>query len=122
MFQKDMAEVVKADISMYADEHQIFLSDCSIDEVAERLQQNTNKMTDWYEGNLLKVNIEKYQLMALGSVKNIDGMDLHIDADRIEQSYNMKLLGENIDSELNFSTRISEVKRDKSTNLSAQKT
>ena len=72
MFQNDLAEVVKADISMYADDHQIFSSDCSIDEVAERLQQNGNKMTDWHEENLLKVNIKKYQLMAFGSVKNID--------------------------------------------------
>ena len=55
---------------MYADEHPIVSSDSSIDKVAERLQQNGNKMTDWYEENLLKVNIKKYQLIALGSFKN----------------------------------------------------
>ena len=69
MFQNDLAEVVKAYTSMYADEHPIVSSDSSIGKVAERLQQNGNKMTDWYEENLLKVNIKKYQLIALGSFK-----------------------------------------------------
>ena len=55
MLQNDLTEVVKAHISMLADDHQIFSSHSSIDEVAKRLQQNGNKMTDWYEQNLLKV-------------------------------------------------------------------
>ena len=47
MFQNDLAEVVKAHTSMYADEHPIVSSDSSIDKVAERLRHNGNKMTDW---------------------------------------------------------------------------
>ena len=38
-------------------------------------------------------------------------MDLRISGDRTEQSHNMKLLGTNIDSELKFSTQVSEVNR-----------
>ena len=38
-------------------------------------------------------------------------MDLRISGDRTEQSHNMKLLGTNIDSQLKFSTQVSEVNR-----------
>ena len=67
VFQNYLAEVViKNDyLSMYADDHQTFSSDNSTDQAEEGLH-NANKMTSWYEENLLKVNIKKYQSMVLG--------------------------------------------------------
>ena len=76
VFLNDLAEVViKNDLSMYADDHQTFSSDNSIDKAEEGLH-NGNKMTSWYEENLLKVNIKKYQSMVLGKRISADGMDL----------------------------------------------
>ena len=95
---------------MYADDHQTFSSDNSTDQAEEGLH-NANKMTSWYEENLLKVNIKKYQSMVLGKRFSADGMDLGIGGVQIEQSQNMKLLNVNIDSELNFSYHISELCR-----------
>ena len=96
---------------MYADDHQIVSLDSSNDEVAERLQQNRNEMTNWYEENLLKVNIKKYQLMVLCPNKNIHGIHLCRGGDHIKQFSNLKLLGIYTDLEVNFSTHISVVSR-----------
>lgn len=108
VFQNDLAEgVIKTDLSMYADDHQTFSSDNSIATVQERLLQNGNKLTSWYEENLLRVNIKKYQSMVLGKRISTGGMDLRIAGVQIEQSSIMKLLGVNTDSALNFSNHIS---------------
>ena len=68
-------------------------------------------MTSWYEENLLKGTVKKYQSMVLGKRISTDGMDLRIVGVQIEQYQNMKLLGEDIDSELNFSNHVSELCR-----------
>ena len=77
VFQNYLAEVViRTDLSMYADNHQTFSSHNSVAKVEERLLHNGDKMTSWYEENVLKVNIKKYQSMVLGKRISTDGMDL----------------------------------------------
>ena len=63
-------------------------------------------MTKWYEDNLLQINIKQYQSMVLGKSNGTEGMNMHIGGVKIEQSQNIKLLGVNIDSDLNFSNHI----------------
>ena len=70
---------------MYADDQQTFSSDNSIAKVGERLLHNGNKMTSWYEENLLKVNIKKCQSMVLGKGASTNGIDLCIGGVQIEQ-------------------------------------
>ena len=107
IFQNDLTMIIReADVSMYADDHQLFLSDQWIRAVKEKLVEDGIKMTKWYEENLLQVNIKKYQSMILGQKKNFDDMNMHIGGIEIEQSKQMKLLGVNIDSDLNFGNHI----------------
>ena len=62
MLQNDLTKAtVEADISIYADDHQIFSSDHSTGRVEEKLLQDGNNMTKCYEDNLLQINIKKYQ-------------------------------------------------------------
>ena len=105
VFQNDLTQAtVEADISMYADDHQIFSSDHSIGRVEEKLLHDGSKITKWYEENLLQVNIKKYQSMVLGERNGTVEMNIQIGRVKIEQSHSIKLLGVNIDSDLNFST------------------
>ena len=110
VFQNDLTQAtVEADISMYADDHQIFSSDHSIGRVEEKLLHDGSKITKWYEENLLQVNIKKYQSMVLGERNGTVEMNMQIGGVKIEQSHSIKLLGVNIDSDLNFSNHIREV-------------
>ena len=71
---------------MYADDHQIFSSDHSIDRVEEKLLHDGSKIVKWYEENLLKVNIKKYQSMVLGERNGTVEMIMQIGGVKIEQS------------------------------------
>ena len=42
---------------MYADDQQTFSSDNSIAKVEERVLHNGNKMTSWYEEDVLKLKV-----------------------------------------------------------------
>ena len=68
-----------------------------------------SKITKWYEENLLQVNMKKYKSMVLGERNGTEEMNLQIGGVKIEQSQAIKLLGVNIDSDLNFSNHIREV-------------
>lgn len=60
VFQNDLAEfVIKTDfqLSLYADDQQTFSSDNSIAKVEERVLHNGNKMTSWYEEDVLKLKV-----------------------------------------------------------------
>ena len=61
------------------------------------------------EESLLQVNTKKYQSMVLGERNGTEEMNLQIGGVKIEQSQAIKLLGVNIDSDLNFSNHIREV-------------
>lgn len=75
----------------------------------EKLLNDGSKITKWYEENLLQVNIKKYQSMVLGERNGTVEMNMQIAGVKIEQSQSIKLLGVNIDSDLNFSNHIREV-------------
>ena len=110
VFQNDLTQAtVEADISMYADDHQIFSSDHSIGRVEDKLLHDGSKITKWYEDNLLQVSIKKYQSMVLGERNGTVEMNMQIGGVKIEQSHTIKLLGVNIDSDLKFSNHIREV-------------
>ena len=91
MFFPNTQATVEADISMYADDHQIFSSDHSIGRVEEKLLHDGSKITKWFEENLLQVNIKKYQSMVLGERNGTVEMNMQIGGVKIEQSHSIKL-------------------------------
>ena len=66
-------------------------------------------MTKWYQDNLLKVNCDKYQAMVLGDPKGERNVDLDVCGEKVEQSQSIKILGVNLDENLNFRDRIRSV-------------
>ena len=58
-------------ISMYADDHQVYVTGTSMAQVQSQLRFARNHIKKWYEQNLLQVNGKKYQAM----LQNIEGKE-----------------------------------------------
>ena len=61
---------------------------------------NGERMTKWYQDNLLKVHCDKYQAMVLGNPKGERNVDLYIRGEKVEQTQSIKILGVNSDENL----------------------
>ena len=54
----DLPRQIEANISLYADDHQIYVASESLKRVEEKLIENGERMTKWYEDNMLQVNFD----------------------------------------------------------------
>ena len=110
IFQNDLPNIISdANVSMYADDHQVFVAHETMKRVEKILVDNGEKMTKWYQDNLLKVNCDKYQAMVLGNPKGERNTDLDISGEKVEQSQSIKILGVTLDENLNFKDHLRSV-------------
>ena len=110
--QNDLNYNMKScNISMYADDHQVYVTGTSMAQVQSQLRFAGNHIKKWYEQNLLQVNGKKYQAM----LQNIEGKENGTSIDSlcgneiVGHSDKVKLLGVTIDNQLNFSENISQL-------------
>lgn len=76
IFQNDMLNIISdANISIYADDHQVFVANETMKSVEKILVDNGGRMAKWYQDNLLKVSCDKYQAMVLGNPKGERNVD-----------------------------------------------
>ena len=98
IFRNDMPNIISdANVSMYANDHQVFVSNETTKSVEKLPVDNGERMTKCYQDNLLKVNCDKYQAMVLGNPKGERNVDLDICGEKVEQSQSIKFLGVNLD-------------------------
>ena len=113
IFKNDMTYIVNnASLSMYADDHQLYVKGYSVDCVEQLLTNGGHTISKWYKDNFLKGNYDKYNLMLLGRKnKNEDSQSINVKIDKqvIKSSPDLKLLGVTLDDELSFSTHISDI-------------
>ena len=113
IFQNDMTSIVNNEsLSMYADDHQLYVKGCSVDCVKQLLTNGGHTISKWYKDNFLKGNYDKYNLMLLGRKnKNEDSPSINVKIDEqvIKSSLDLKLLGVTLDDELSFSAHISDI-------------
>ena len=108
-FQNDLVFNIKhCQISMYADDHQIYYSGENGNEVELRLNQDIKMASKWYKENHLKANKDKYQAIVLQNKKksNVEIKVMADECNEAEQTRCLKLLGVEVDDELTFSTHI----------------
>lgn len=73
VFQNDLPfQVGKANVSMYADDHQVYVGGHTSEGVVKNLVRDGERLTQWCKDNLLQVNCDKYQCMLLGC-ENTEG-------------------------------------------------
>ena len=65
IFQNDLAYEIKSNLSMYADDHQIYEAGKDLANVKSSLSRNADKASKWYEDNMLKGNYNKYKTMTV---------------------------------------------------------
>ena len=66
IFQNDMTYIVdNASLSMYADDHQLYVKGHTVDCVERLLTNGGHTISKWYKDNFLKGNYDKYNLMLL---------------------------------------------------------
>ena len=66
IFQNDLSSCVTTNLSMYADDHQIYHTRRDQSNVTSKLRDNARTTTQWYDSNLLAGNLKKYQTMNIG--------------------------------------------------------
>ena len=104
VFQNDLTYCLTANLSMYADDHQIYHAGADQAAVTFQLKDSANLATTWYDSNLLAGNLKKYQVLNLGFIQN--DSDICVSNVEIETKDNIILLGVVLDSKLNFSEHI----------------
>ena len=95
---------------MYADDHQLYFSNETIEGTAKVLEKNGKITSERYKVNYLEGNLSTYQVMMMTKGKS-DITKADIDNQVLAQ---MKPLGVNLDKELNFSDHVSYICRNTS--------
>ena len=104
VFENDLSYCLTANLSMYADDHQIYHAGADQAAVTLQLKDSAILATTWYDSNLLAGNLKKYQVLNLGFNQNDN--NICVNNVEIETKDNITLLGEVLDSNLNFSEHI----------------
>ena len=104
VFQNDLSYCLTANLSMYADDHQIYHAGADQAAVTSQLKDSANLATTWYDSNLLAGNLKKYQVLNLGFTQN--DSNICVNDVVIESKDNIILLGVVLDSKLNFSEHV----------------
>ena len=104
VFQNDLSYCLTANLSMYADDHQIYHAGADQAAVTFQLKDSANLATTWYGSNLLAGNLKKYQVLNLGFIQNDN--NIFVNNVEIETKDNIIHLGVVLDSKLNFSEHI----------------
>ncbi len=102
-------------IANYADDTTPYSTENNIKQLIKILEQNTEKINDWYGDNYMKSNDDKCHLL-LTSTEEISAK---VGNHHIRNSASEKLLGVTIDSKLNFNEHVSKLCKHASAKLHA---
>ena len=110
--------LLKAHVSMYADDATISLSSKSIGDLQSDLNLDLLKLQDWLHANKLSLNVVKTQSLIIGSGPNVRKIESQPDAQpsfsigdqEIEMIVNAKYLGVQVDSQLNWDKHVDTIK------------
>ena len=113
MFQNDMAfHIPDSNLTLYADDHQLYVTGKTYEEAESTLKTQGQQALTWYRNNFLLANSNKFQSLTINP-RNLDadkkGSVLTIANDKIMKTEQIKLLGVNIDENLDFTQHISEI-------------
>ena len=81
----------QANLSMFADDHQIYHTGADQAALTFQLKDSANLATTWYDSNLLAGNLKNYQVLNLGFIQN--DSNICVNDVEIETKDNIKLLG-----------------------------
>ncbi|KAG6443424.1 hypothetical protein O3G_MSEX002874 [Manduca sexta] len=102
---------LKGDISLYANDTTIFYFGHSIDAMLPIIQSDLNVLNNWFQSNLLTINIAKtsYVIFAPKNKKINDNIQLKINDKLIQRKSNEKYLGIILDNHLSWKPHIEKI-------------
>ena len=109
LFLNDIFLSVKhCELFNYADDNTLSATDHKTDKLIEKLLTDTNIMMEWFGNNFMKVNPEKFQLMLMKPQGlNMDlPSEIKVQENIIKAENSVKLLGIEIDDNLNFKNHV----------------
>ena len=110
LYQNDVFyESTKSQLSAYADDHQLYLSDHDPGKVIGGLEEDEKVIADWHKSNHLTENLSKYQVLILSKSKQQTQTEAAIGEHTIEKTKEIKLLGVTLDERLDFSAHVKSV-------------
>ena len=108
VFINDIFYFIKTGLlTNYADDNTISVSSRSLGQVIETLTDETTAAICWFDKNLMQANPSKFQAIFLGCKQ--DQICLQVEGKQIAAVDSVKLLGVNLDKNLNFTTHIQEL-------------
>ena len=102
-------------IANYADDTTPYTVENNIKQLIKILEQNTEKINDWYGDNYMKSNDDKCHLL----ITSTEEISAKVGNHHITNSASEKLLGVTIDSKLNFNEHVSKLCKNASAKLHA---
>ena len=93
----------EANICSYADDNSPYACKANTDDVITQLQEDSNKLLQWFSHNSLKANPDKFHLILNDSDENLS---IKVGQYVVQNSQNEKLLGVTIDNKLTFKDHV----------------
>ena len=100
--------IKKANLANFADDNTLYAASKDISTLLEILKSETEEAIKWFETNNMFANPDKFQAIVVHHNKNVKG-DYNIDVNniKIKSTNSVKLLGVEIDNNLNFGKHVS---------------
>ena len=89
----------------FADDTTLYVCGCSLDQIVPMLENDLSALIKWFFENGMVANPGKFQIMFLG-LKEQNTLRLNINDNKVLTTNRVKLLGIEIDNELNFTAHI----------------
>ena len=117
------AYIVKhSTINLYADDTTIYVADRDPNSLSSKLSEDLHKIADWIKANGMKMNVGKTQLMCLSRKRSHDkanSVQVDLSGEHICHQKAVKYLGMIIDSDLNWTQHVKNVRRKSLAGLAA---
>ena len=94
-----------SDLCNFADDTTLYACGCSLDQIVPMLENDLSALIKWFFENGMVANPGKFQMMFLG-LKEQHALRLNINDNKVLTTNRVKLLGIEIDNELNFTAHI----------------
>ena len=96
---------LNSEICNFADDNTVYSCGTSISEITTNLENDLNRLLNWFYANSMVANPDKFQLMFLG-LHEKHTLRLNIEGAKISATKNAKILGIEIDNQLRFNKHV----------------
>ena len=108
-------DIIEIDIANYADDTTPYALDLKLENIVKLLEENADKLFDWFSNNYLKANLDKCHLL----VNTTGNIRINVSNETISNSSNQKLLRIRFNSNFRFADHVASLCKKVSQKLNA---